>query len=124
MLNPSALLLFLILACGLCSPSFADTPPAKGIDAIRAKADQGNAEAQLKLGIMYYQGEGVSPDHAEAAKWLRKAADQGNAEAQLKLGFLYHEGDGVPTNAMQWQKPVSASCIMKARVCRVTMPKR
>ncbi|MCH3923385.1 MAG: hypothetical protein LKE30_00490 [Bacteroidales bacterium] len=29
----------------------------------RAKAEQGNAEAQYTLGVCYYNGEGVTKDH-------------------------------------------------------------
>jgi hypothetical protein len=47
----------IVLACGLCVPAFADTPSAESIDALRAKADHGNAEAQLKLGGMYHEGK-------------------------------------------------------------------
>ena len=46
---------------------------------IRISAEQGDAEAQLRLGIMYSKGKGVPQDYKEAAKWFRKAADQGNA---------------------------------------------
>jgi TPR repeat protein len=71
----------IVLACGLCSPVFAD----QGIDALRAKADQGDATAQVSLAQFYYEGDGVPRDHAEAVKWLRKAADQGNVTAQADL---------------------------------------
>ena len=45
-------------------------------------ADQGDADAQKNLDVLYEQGQGVAQDFAEAAKWLRKAADQGYAAAQ------------------------------------------
>ena len=50
------------------------------VEALRAKAEQGDAEAQLNLGNGYYHGEGVPQDYAEAAKWNRLAAEQGHAE--------------------------------------------
>jgi TPR repeat protein len=60
-------------------------------------ADQGNARAQFKLGVMYYEGQGVPQDYAEAVKWYRRAADQGYADGQGVLGFFYEKGDcGVP----------------------------
>ena len=31
-------------------------------------ADEGNAAAQRNLGFLYYRGQGVPQDHAEAAK--------------------------------------------------------
>jgi uncharacterized protein len=42
---------------------------------LRPLADQGNAEAQMKLGFMYVTGEGTPQDYVEALKWFRRAAD-------------------------------------------------
>ena len=47
----------------------------------RKATEQGLAEAQSNLGMMYYHGEGVPKDMAEATKWYRKAAEQGDADA-------------------------------------------
>ncbi len=41
----------------------------------RPLAKQGNAKAQNNLGVMYYNGQGVPQDYAEAVKWWRKAAE-------------------------------------------------
>jgi TPR repeat protein len=86
-----SLLLLMFLAWPAAShaadtPSFAET---------RAKAEQGDAVAQYNLGQMYYKGQGVTRNYAEAAKWFRKAAEQGLAEAQYNLGVMYREGEGV-----------------------------
>src|SRR5579862_7032168 len=62
----------------------------------RPLADQGNADAQYALGVIYYFGQGVPHDCAAAASWFRKAADQGNATAQFNLGLMYGNGRGVP----------------------------
>ena len=40
-------------------------------------AEQGNAEAQVNLGVMCHTGQGVPQDYAEAVKWWRLAAEQG-----------------------------------------------
>ncbi len=56
----------------------------------RKAAEQGDADAQFRLGVMYHEGEGVSQDYTEAAKWSRKAAEQGDASAQINLGVMYH----------------------------------
>jgi len=47
------------------------------LEEFRKAAKQGNASAQYRLGRMYADGEGVSKDNTEAAKWFRKAAEQG-----------------------------------------------
>ena len=62
----------------------------------RPLAEQGNATAQDKLGIMYAKGQGVQQDYATAVAWFRKAAAQGNAIAQENLGVMYSNGWGVP----------------------------
>ena len=41
----------------------------------RKSADQGYAQAENNLGILYYYGQGVAKDYTEAAKWYRKAAE-------------------------------------------------
>src|SRR5580704_8093641 len=63
---------------------------------LRPLAEQGNALAQLGLGVMYANGQGVPQDYAQALIWYRKAADQGNGSAQLGLGLMYANGHGVP----------------------------
>ena len=71
---------------------------ASEFDEIKALADQGHADAQYLLGLMYANGEGVPENDAEAVKWFRKAADQGHAAAQFNLGYMYATGEGVPEN--------------------------
>lgn len=68
------------------------------------EADQGDAEAQYNLGVMYYDGEGVTRDYQQAFTWFKKAAAQGHAEAQYRLGKAYYEfhgASGVPKNDLQ-----------------------
>lgn len=40
-------------------------------------ANQGDAFAQYHLGVLYYQGEGVSRNIIIAKEWSRKACDNG-----------------------------------------------
>jgi TPR repeat protein len=46
-------------------------------------AEQGDADAQFHLGVMYESGQGVLRSDAEAIKWYRKAAEQDDAVAQF-----------------------------------------
>lgn len=74
---------------------------------LRKAAEQGDIDAQYKLGNCYYNGNGVSEDKAEAVKWYRKAAEQGNAKAQCKLGWCYYYGEGVykdKAEAIKWYR--------------------
>ncbi|KAF9971830.1 hypothetical protein BGZ73_005123, partial [Actinomortierella ambigua] len=45
---------------------------------LRKAADKGDVTAQVELGLMYRNGEGVDKDYMEAVHWYRKAADAGN----------------------------------------------
>jgi uncharacterized protein len=70
-------------------------------------AEQGFPIAQLNLGYMYANGQGVPQDYAEAMKWYRKAANQGDTMAQYNLGVMYASGQGVPQNyaeASKWYR--------------------
>ena len=73
----------ILAALAVCVPVQAQTPAA---DALRVRAEAGDAGAQNDLGFMYDTGEGVPQDDAEAARWYRLAADQGHAGAQYNLG--------------------------------------
>lgn len=61
-------------------------------------ADKGDVNAQARVGIMYYWGEGAPMDWELAQVWLRKASERGNAEAQAKLGAMCFLGQGAPRN--------------------------
>ena len=58
-------------------------------------AENGDAQAQFRLGKMYFHGAGVVRDVSEAVRWFRLAADQGVAGATSELGFMYRFGLGV-----------------------------
>lgn len=83
---------------------------AEAANRIEKLFEQNNADAQYKLGIRYYTGDGVEKNHSEAVKWFRKAAEQGNAEAQYNLGVCYENGEGVDKNlaeAAKWYRKVA-----------------
>lgn len=66
-------------------------------------AEQGDAKAQVKLGICYKYGEEENCN--EAVQWFCKAAEQGDAEAQVQLGICYLDGEGVDQDyveAVKW----------------------
>jgi len=73
----------------------------------RPLAEQGYADAQSNLGLMYRNGHGVPQDFAEALRWYRLAAEQGNYGAQFNLGLMYANGQGVPQDdaeAVRWYR--------------------
>lgn len=85
-------------------------PPRRDVSAspvqgLRLLAEQGNAEAQFSLGLLYDRGRGVPKDKSEALRWYRLAATQGDMFAQNALGDNYWEGTGVPKDdreAVRW----------------------
>ncbi|HSL03552.1 MAG TPA: tetratricopeptide repeat protein [Nitrospiraceae bacterium] len=93
--------LLLSLVCVLVS-ACADVEPAvttRGVDeaavnALRKSAEQGNATAQNRLGLLYNQGQGLPQDPMLAKQWFEKAAEQGDAGAQVNLGTLFLLGQG------------------------------
>lgn len=71
-------------------------------------ADNGDAEAQFLLGLLYGNDHDPIPqDDTEAARWLRLAATQGHTRAQRILVTMYAEGTGLPQDyveAYRWAK--------------------
>src|ERR1041385_5090254 len=66
---------------------------------LRPLAEQGIAEAQVRLGFMYGQGQGVPKDYQEAAKWTRRAAE--NADTLQIMQARNFTGTG-PANPEVW----------------------
>ncbi|MFP5409904.1 MAG: tetratricopeptide repeat protein [Gammaproteobacteria bacterium] len=59
------------------------------------RAEAGDADAQLQLGMRYATGDGLVQNDKEAAKWFERAARQGLAEAQYEYGLALLNGRGV-----------------------------
>ena len=88
-------------------PAVAEPAPAPKPkkDPTLMAAEQGDANAQFKLGHLYSIGKGVPKSTSEAIKWYREAAAQGHARAQYNLGAAYANGVGVRSNkntAIDW----------------------
>jgi TPR repeat protein len=78
---------------------------ATALNKWRPLAEQGDADAQMGIGSIYYQGVGVLQDYEEAIKYYRLAAEQGLAEAQSRLAAVHYLGEAVPQNyteTMKW----------------------
>ncbi len=74
-----------------------------------ARAAEGDAEAQLQLGLRYAEGDGVIQNDKEAARWFALAARQGLPEAEYHYGLMLLKGRGVVQDykaAFNWiEKP-------------------
>jgi hypothetical protein len=93
-----ALLAFALLAVGQTAGS-----QQAGIDpAVLAKANAGDAAAQVAVGESYAAGTGVARDLKLAAEWYKKAADKGDIGGELHLAALYRDGGkGFPRDMAQ-----------------------
>ena len=80
----------------------------QALSGIRKAAEQGDADAQHRMGHCYAKGIYTAKDDVQAAAWYRKAAEQGLAVAQYVLGGCYAEGKGVAKDFVQavkwWRK--------------------
>jgi len=92
-----AMMALSFVGCGGQSNSSSEIVESVGeqID-VYQRAELGDADAQLQIGINYGLGKGVPQDYQKSCLWLEKAANQGNPRAQLILGSMYDEGNGVP----------------------------
>lgn len=65
---------------------------SKAVPILKKYAEQGDFEAQCKLGLCYEEGKGVSQDYEKAVFWYEKAANQDYPAAQFNLGSCYNQG--------------------------------
>lgn len=98
----------LIMACTGCADhlkegvnAYKEKNFAVALKELQPLADRGDAEAQLFVGFMYDNGEGVQLDYRQAVMWYQKSAEQGNAQAQYNLGMMYANGLGVQQDMVQ-----------------------
>src|SRR5262245_45032463 len=61
----------------------------------KAKAEQGNAAAEVSLGHIFRDGQIAKRDPIAAAKWFYMAAQQGFSGGQANLADSYSMGRGV-----------------------------
>lgn len=63
-----------------------------------------NSDAMNSLGLMYYNGEGVSEDEETAKKWFIRAAENNNISAINNLGWLYKQDEDYVQSVYWYQK--------------------
>ena len=77
-----------------------------GRDALKKRAEAGDAQAQVALGRAL-QDDGVPADKTTGTEWYRKAAMAGNAEGAWMLGSAIMAGVGTPRDvpaAIEWMR--------------------
>lgn len=68
-------------------------------------AQAGSANAQMFMGLMCEEGQGIARDYRTAKTWYLKSAEQGNTVSQYAIGLLYFKGLAVPKSrnaARKW----------------------
>jgi len=84
----------------------------------RPLAEAGDSGAQVVLGNMYFEGNGVNKDNAEVMRWYRLAAEQGETGVQERLGSYYlfgHYGVRDFKEAAKWLKLAAEKCNANAQ---------
>lgn len=67
----------------------------ENIEELKARAEEGDAEALFELGFRYRFGQGVPEDKKIAAGYIKQASDLGDLEAMDWMGNFYCCGTGV-----------------------------
>lgn len=86
-------------------PENAETTPLrfliKDSDGNQIPAEEADAAAQYRIGMMWEEGKNVVQSSVQAARWFRRAAEQGHVTAQYLLGLNYAGGLGVTKDLVQ-----------------------
>ena len=85
---------------------------------INPLAENGNAEAQFYLGVMFLKGFDTK-DSDKSFEWIKKSAEQGNADAQHQLGLMYQKGMGIKQDideALRWYRKSMAQGNQQAKI--------
>lgn len=108
----TAALAMAFLACTAAADPLEDAKTAYGqgdyaaaLGLWRPLAERGDAEAEYRLGALFFRGEGTPRNYGEALQWFRLAAEQGHADARFSLGSMYYDGLGASRSygeAFRW----------------------
>lgn len=80
--------LWTVAACAQEGQEPGQLEPSEYLEALRRAAEQGDADAQFNLGLVYAQGFGVAKDYVQAYMWWNLAAAAGNEEAATNRGII------------------------------------
>jgi TPR repeat protein len=109
------------LGCNSLRPAGMSVPQdfAKALHWNRLAAEQGDADAQARLGGQYAAAMGCAQDLAEARKWFLASAEQGCAAGQFGMGALLagaSSGANEIATAAAWFDKAAAQGNMPAKL--------
>jgi len=87
-------------------------------------AEEGNAEGQFGMGLLYANGFGVDLNDDLALKWYGAAAEQGHADAQCNLAVMHANGWGVPQSdevSFYWYSMAAEQGVTQAQIAIAKM---
>jgi len=91
-----------IVACAVTFTLFVLIGCSSEIASLQKAAEQGDPDAQFRLGIEYCAGDAIHQGLTEGTRLIRLAAEQGNAAAQFDLGLKCRDGQGgVPQDSAE-----------------------
>ncbi|MCH7865585.1 MAG: sel1 repeat family protein [Proteobacteria bacterium] len=91
---------------------------------LKKSARAGNVAAQVLLGDLHMNGEGVPHNYSMAETWYRLAADAGNAEGQYKLALMYQNRLGLPLDLKQAREWLMKAAALGHWQARKTLEKK
>ena len=77
------------------------------LDLYKQAAEDGDTDARMRLGLMFYEGDEIPKDHDQAAHWFRLAAAADLPAGEAALGYLHEQGLGVGQDfaqALSWYR--------------------
>ncbi len=77
---------------------------SQAISAYQQASQQGNVQAQLNLGVLYFYGRGVAQNFELAKFYWLQAAEQGHVQAKFYLGLLFAKQFHNLEQAIIWWK--------------------
>ncbi|NLZ63153.1 MAG: sel1 repeat family protein, partial [Lentisphaerae bacterium] len=99
------------------APSKEDTV---SVERLQKLAKDGNSNAQLALGKIYFEGlVGQKQDYDKAFELFTQSADQGNPQAMFNIGLCYEGGFGVkknPKEALRWYYQAADAGVPEAQI--------
>ncbi len=89
---------------------------AAHIAELTQRANEGDGEAALELGVLYLTGETIQKDDTQAAHWFSLGADVGNADALYNLGLCYLNGEGVEADASRGVELINQALVKGSKL--------
>ncbi len=96
-----------LLICLVIPASILGQECTESIESLKKAAENGDTNAQYKLGYKYFLGDGVTKDYSKAMEWSRLAAEKREPTSQFVLGVMYEYGQGVDRDsaeAVKWYR--------------------